>query len=317
MKTILITGTTSGIGKAVVDQLAQLYGPLNFILSNRDPLRSEKLVAELSSSYPNSKFNFEKLDLASLKSVRSFAERVSVKKIAIDFLVLNAGLQVTGPISQTEDGFETTFGVNHLGHFLLTRLLLSQMNVGGRIVVISSGTHDPALKTGIPVPRYSSAKLLSQGVLDKSDELSQGDYGKSLYSTSKLCNLMFGYELNRQLKLSSDKKLSSIDVLIFDPKMNPGTGLARTYPKPIQLIWKYLLPILSNLVPGARSIEKTAHVLSSLIMDDSQKFDGRYFDDLNPIKSSTESYDPSKWSDLWSVSSELCRIPPEVNKIAK
>ncbi|WP_437649906.1 SDR family NAD(P)-dependent oxidoreductase [Sorangium sp. So ce362] len=92
------------------------------------------------------------LDLASLRSVRRFAQELAAEGAPVRALLCNAGVQLVSEASATDDGVETTFAVNHLGHFLLVNLLLPCFTPGGRIVIVSSDTHDPAKATGIPAP---------------------------------------------------------------------------------------------------------------------------------------------------------------------
>ncbi len=101
------------------------------------------------------------LDLASLRSVRDFADRLPDLEVPpLTALVCNAGLQVVSGAATTADGYEMTFGVNHLGHFALVQQMLGALTTPARIVVVSSGTHDPDKFTGMPAPQYNSADEL-------------------------------------------------------------------------------------------------------------------------------------------------------------
>ena len=139
----------------------------------------------------------------------------------------------------------STFGVNHLGHYLLARLLLPAMATGARILFVSSGTHDPMQKSGLPDPRYESAYAVAH------DFEPGADAGRRRYATSKLCNVFCTYELARRLAGASDPRLQSIRVNAFDPGLMPGTGLARTYPAALRFGWNYVLAC-----DGARSAER-------------------------------------------------------------
>ena len=180
------------------------------------------------------------LDLNALDAVRAFVEafrRANLPPLA--GIVCNAGVQIVTAPTQTADGFETTFGVNHLAHYLLVRLLLDDMGSGGNIVFVSSNTHDPQQKTGMPEPRFDSAQAVAH-------DLEPGaNAGWRRYTTSKLCNIYCAYELARQLDRSGDPRLQTIHVNAFDPGMMPGTGLARSYPAPLRFVWNYVLPVLT------------------------------------------------------------------------
>jgi NAD(P)-dependent dehydrogenase (short-subunit alcohol dehydrogenase family) len=103
-------------------------------------------------------------------------------------IVCNAGIQIVSGTTFTEDGFETTFAVNHLGHFLLVNLLLRNLIAPARIVVVSSDTHDPLQKTGMPAPDYENAVLpaLPGKSKDSVQVVNDSTIGRQRYTTSKL-----------------------------------------------------------------------------------------------------------------------------------
>ena len=102
------------------------------------------------------------LDLSRQASVRAFVEAFRRGQFPpLVGIVCNAGLQNVGTPTKTEEGYETTFAVNHLGHYLLTRLLLPDLATNASITFVSSGTHDPKQKTGMPVPRYVTTEALA------------------------------------------------------------------------------------------------------------------------------------------------------------
>ena len=112
-------------------------------------------------------------------------------------IVCNAGAQANGPATYSVDGYETTFAGNCLGHFLLVNLLLDSVAAGGRIVWTASGTHDPALMDGKSVGKAvdPDAKTLAQQGRD-GEPISGG----RRYATSKLCIILYAYELDRRLR---------------------------------------------------------------------------------------------------------------------
>ena len=141
------------------------------------------------------------LDLASLASVRAFVEAFG--KLAsppLAGLVCNAGVQNIGPPTRSAEGYETTFAVNHLGHYLLARLLLPAMTAGARILFVSSGTHDPKEKSGLPEPRYDNADAVAH------DFEPGADAGRRRYTTSKLCNVYCAHELARRLAAAPEPR---------------------------------------------------------------------------------------------------------------
>jgi NAD(P)-dependent dehydrogenase (short-subunit alcohol dehydrogenase family) len=249
-----------------------------------------------------------KLDLASLKSIRSFTEAFSTAGLPPLFaIVCNAGLQTVGPATYTEDGFETTFGVNHLGHFLLVNRLLSQLAGPGRIVFVSSGTHDPAQKSGMPEPVFTSAERLAHPV-ETDPGAASGVTGRLRYTTSKLCNVYCAYEPSRRIKTGT---IRAITVNAFDSGLMPGTGLARNYPPLARLGWKYILPVLTLFQPNVNTVSKSGKALAALVTEPQYAgITAGYFEGTRQIKSSVLSYDAKNALDLWLGSAELVGLLP-------
>ncbi|CAM4315637.1 oxidoreductase [Deinococcus marmoris] len=139
-KTAVITGASSGIG--VETARALLSAGASVILAVRDIGKGEKIAAELRESTGNQNAQVIELDLASLAQVREGAARILAAAPAIHMLINNAGIMAT-PQGQTPDGFETQFGTNHLGHFLLTQLLMPALLAAApsRVVALSSSGH--------------------------------------------------------------------------------------------------------------------------------------------------------------------------------
>ena len=139
-KTVIITGGNTGIGKQTALDLAHRGGRI--IIACRNARKGNSAVADIQRASGNNNVFFKSLDLASTKSIRKFSEEILEEEPKIDILILNAGVMFT-PYMLTEDGFELQFGVNHLGHFLLTNLLLDRIKecAPSRIVVVSSLGH--------------------------------------------------------------------------------------------------------------------------------------------------------------------------------
>ena len=120
-KTVVITGGNSGIGKETAVDLARRGARV--IIGCRNLQKGKEALKEIKERSGNSNVFLEELDLASLKSVRTFADKILNRESLLDVLINNAGVMMC-PYQKTEDGFEMQFGTNHLGHFLLTMLLL-------------------------------------------------------------------------------------------------------------------------------------------------------------------------------------------------
>jgi NAD(P)-dependent dehydrogenase (short-subunit alcohol dehydrogenase family) len=293
MRSAVITGASSGLGLECARALLRNDPSSHVVLPVRDAARGAETVGQLGEPQ---RCSLMPMDLASLTSVRAFVENVRAAGLPpLHAIVCNAGVQVSGT-EWTEDGVEMTFGVNHLGHFALVQGLLDELTHPARIVVVSSGTHDPSKHTGMPDPGYTSAAEIAQPRAEQS-----GHDGRRRYTTSKLCNVLFTYELDRRLGHGGQ----GVTVNAFDPGLMPGSGLARDYPPLQRLAWRYLMPAL-RVLPGVRSTRTSGRYLAVLAND--ARFDGvtgEYFSGLKPIRSSADSYDRDKALDLWETSEEL------------
>jgi light-dependent protochlorophyllide reductase len=298
-QTAIITGASSGLGLECARALLRRDPSWHVVLAVRDASRGAEAVRQLGQPQ---RCTVMQMDLASLASVRAFVENVRDATLPpLHAIVCNAGVQVVSGTEWTEDGIEMTFGVNHLGHFTLIQGLLDELVHPARIVVVSSGTHDPTKHTGMPNPRYTAAADLAHPCTEQSS-----DEGRRRYTTSKLCNLLFTYELDRRLGHGG----RGVAVNAFDPGLMPGSGLARDYPPLQRLAWRYLLPAL-RVLPGVRSTRTSGRYLAALASD--ARFDGvsgEYFDGLRPIRSSADSYDHGKALDLWETSERLLTTVP-------
>jgi NAD(P)-dependent dehydrogenase (short-subunit alcohol dehydrogenase family) len=294
-KTAVITGANTGLGLECARSLLAGDDGWHVVLAVRDAARGADAVAELGVP---ERCTVLPLDLASLHSVAAFSGRLRDAGLPpLRAVVCNAGLQVPEGTRLTEDGVEMTFGVNHLGHFALVRGLLEQLQAPARIVIVGSGTHDPAKFTGMPHPQYTSAEELAH----PSGGTSGAADGRCRYTTSKLCNLLFAYELDRRLQQGAD----GITVTAFDPGLMPGSGLARDYSSGLKFVWRYVLPVL-RVLPNVNSARTSGRRLAALAGD--AAFDGvtgTYFEGAKPIRSSTDSYDRALARDLWDTSERL------------
>lgn len=292
MKTVVITGANAGLGLECAREILARDG-WHVVLAVRDPKRGAAAVAELG--FPD-RCTVMACDLASLTSVREFISAFASAELPpLHTIVCNAGLQVVDGTQFTADGVEMTFGVNHLGHFALANGLLEQLTSPARVVVVASGTHDPAKFTGMPDPHYGSAEELAH------PDAAAPAEGRRRYTTSKLCNVLFAYELDRRL----DHGAKGITVTAFDPGLMPGSGLARDYSTIGRLFWRYVFPVL-RVLPNVNSTQSSGRRLAALAVDPA--FDGitgAYYEGAKQIDSSKDSYDPAKALDLWDTSERL------------
>ncbi|WP_371618579.1 oxidoreductase [Streptomyces sp. NBC_00454] len=180
-RTAVVTGANSGIGYFTALELARRGASV--VLACRSAARGRAAEVRLRTEVPGAEVEFIPLDLADLATVREFAGAYAQRHGTLDLLVNNAGVMAL-PFGRTADGFETQFGVNHLGHFALTGLLLPRLLAaapGARIVSLSSGFH-------------------MFGDVDHTDLDSERNYRRWIaYGRSKTANLLFIHELARRL----------------------------------------------------------------------------------------------------------------------
>ena len=181
-KTCVITGASSGLGREAARALASAGARVILAARNGDALgEADRWI---HAEVPDAKTTTVQLDLTSLKSVRTAADKIRDATTAIDVLMNNAGVMFT-PFSRTQDGFELQFGTNHLGHFEFTRLLTPQLvaAAGARIVILSSGGH-------------------IMGDVDVDDpNWERREYDKfAAYGASKTANILHAKEADRRLR---------------------------------------------------------------------------------------------------------------------
>lgn len=215
----VITGSTEGIGYE--DALALTSAGWSVIMMGRNTQKGAETIAKIHQINAKAKVIFEKIDLADLSSIKAFASRMTSKGKAIDLLINNAGVMTPPKRLETKDGFELQFGTNHLGHFALTAQLLHLLRKSpdARVVTVSSIAN-------------------REGKINFDDLQSKFSYapGKA-YSQSKLANLMFALELQRQsekhgwgiLSMAAHPGVSRTNLLITGAGRWSAAGMARTF----------------------------------------------------------------------------------------
>ncbi len=315
MNTAIVTGANTGLGFECARALVETHD-WHVIIACRSAEKGREAVKRLSAQTGDKKIKAMTLDLASLESVRNFARDYAAEaRPSLRAIVCNAATQIVTGRTYTKDGFETTFAVNHLGHFLLVNLMLAQMAPLARIVVVGSGTHDPAQTTGMPPPMYRRARFLARPDEDsKPLDDPNGTAGRRAYTTSKLCNLLFAYELDRRLRAEEAGGTNgrSITVNAFDPGLMPGTGLARDYGMMARFAWRFVLPVLRPFVPNVNSVARSGRSLANIVTDPRlERISGKYFQGTRDVPSSKDSYDPAMATDLWETSASMVKLTPD------
>jgi len=282
-KVIVITGGNTGIGKEAAVGLAGLGARV--VITSRNEERGREAGQEIADRSENDSVEVMSLDLASFKSIRSFAADVLDRFDHVDVLVNNAGL-ILRRRAETQDGFEETFGVNHLGHFLLTDLLLERLRASApaRVVVVSSDAHKGA----------------RQG-LDFDDLQAEHTYRwAKAYSKSKLANIYFARELSRRLD-GSGVTVNALHPGFVRSEFGRGGDLGGIYGWGI----KYIAS------PFAISPEKGA--LTSIYLassPDVQGVSGGYFYKSKPSTPSAVAQDDEAAGRLWDASEKLVASVP-------
>ncbi|KAJ8403332.1 hypothetical protein AAFF_G00351040 [Aldrovandia affinis] len=282
-KTVIITGANTGIGKATAVDLARRGARI--ILACRNQQRAEAAITDIKRESGNNEVVYMHLDLASLQSVRSFAENFLKTEPRLDLLINNAGLFVQG---KTEDGFGMIFGVNHLGHFLLTLLLLERLKECGpsRVINVASKAHE-----------FGTVDF---NCLSTHKELGVGDSGFQtfmLYSHSKLCNLLFTHELA--------KRLQGTSVTCYS--LHPG-GVRTEIARNTSIWFRIIMQPISLLffVDADSGAQTTLHCA---LQEGIESLSGRYFSRCAVQDVRPKAKDDAVAKKLWEVSERLSGLP--------
>ena len=274
----LVTGANTGIGKETALQLAR-RGDRVF-LACRSKEKTLPVVEEIRERSKNDAVEYLHLDLSSFEAVRKCAAMFRAKNIPLHLLINNAGL--AGLRDLTEDGFELTFGVNHLGHFLLTRELLGTMTPPARIVNVTSMAH--AYTAGID--------------FDVLREPFQSSRGFPEYCVSKLANVLFTQELSRRL----------LGTGITTYAVHPGvvaTDVWRQMPPALGwLFGKVVKPFMLSVEKGART---TLYCATGQAVGQES---GWYYDKCRPKRPAPAALDEAAAQTLWEKSEAWTGAPP-------
>ena len=272
-RVVLITGANTGIGRVTARELFRQGAHL--FVACRSPERARDLLDELEAIGGGGRVQLLKMDLADFDSIRQAATEFLASDLPLHLLINNAGLAGTRGLSKS--GFEMTFGVNHLGHFLLTQLLLERIkqSAPARIVTVASRAHYRA--TGIDWEALRKPTQTSTGLVE--------------YSVSKLANVLFSAELGRRLQGSGVQTYS----------LHPGvvaTDVWRSVPQPFRALAK-LFMISSE--EGART---TLYCACSAEVAEQT---GLYYDKCQVRTPSALGRDVNLAAELWRRSEEWVR----------
>lgn len=283
-RVFIVTGANSGIGKEVVKELAKRKATV--ILACRNLQNAHNTVSEIRTRIPSGQLVPMELNLASFSSIREFVAAVVKDFAEVHILINNAGVYV--PFKEhalTEDGYEIHFGVNHLGHFLLTNLLLEHLkqNAPSRIIIVTS-------------------KLFESGIIDFSNL--NGEKGLTIkgrmnpaYCNSKLANTYFGTELAKRLENTG------VNVYMVCPGFT-YTGLFRN----VKRSWFHYILFSPVALLFLRTANQGAQTVLHCATESSLSNEsGNIYRDCK-LYVSKKKLDPQVASRLWDVSEKLTRI---------
>jgi len=283
--TVIVTGGSSGIGLET-SRVFALRGA-HVIIAARNTEAASEARKRIMEIHPVARVDVLKLDLSSLKSVRTFADQFNSMNLPLNILINNAGVMFC-PFQLSEDEVEMQFATNHLGHFLLTNLLLDNMKstakstgIEGRIVNLSSVAHLHTYPKGIQFDQLNDKKIYND---------------KMAYGQSKLANILHAKELSRRLK----EEGANITVncvhpgLIMTNLMRHSFALMKAIQVVTYLFWK-------NVPQGAAT---TCYVGLNPQL---KGVTGKYFADCNEEKTSAHAKSDVLAKQLWEFSEELIR----------
>ncbi|GLI66777.1 hypothetical protein VaNZ11_010747 [Volvox africanus] len=318
--TAIVTGPTSGIGEETAAALVRRGAKVVLACRNQqrgDDLRKALLAAAAAARKPQPDIEVRILDLASLHSVRQFAKEWEAEKRPLHILINNAGVFTIGaPRAETKDGFELHMGSNHLGHFLLTLMLLPAIRRGVaslaaaktpgggggaaassrcRIVTVSSSYHSLA-RTGISFLDPHLAR----------DSAFKADLG---YAQSKLANILFTRELRRRLAVSEPGLANGVLAV------HPGlvcTGVARDLPEWMRIAYYAIMGrVLLNSMQGARASIYCATSPTAPL--EGAATDGYFNSNCRAIRPSANAQDDRAALWLWRWSAEQVGLDPSLD----
>ncbi|XP_059277100.1 protochlorophyllide reductase-like [Lycium ferocissimum] len=307
---VVITGASSGLGLATAKALAET-GKWNVIMACRDFLKAER--AAKSAGMPKENYIIMHLDLASLDSVRQFVDNFRRSGNPLDVLVCNAAVyQPTAKEpSFTADGFEISVGTNHLGHFLLSRLLLDDLKQSNypskRLIIVGSITGNTNTLAGNVPPKANLGDLrgLARGLdgLNSSAMIDGGDFdGAKAYKDSKVCNMLTMQEFHRRYHEETGITFASLY-----PGCIATTGLFREH---IPLFRILFPPFQKFITKGFVSETESGKRLAQVVSDPSLTKSGVYWSWNKNSSSfenqlSEEASDAEKARKVWEVSEKL------------
>lgn len=286
-KVVIVTGAYAGIGKETARVLASRGAEV--VLAGRSKAKADAAMAEFKSQNPSAKLRFLELDLSSLSSVKRFVDNFRATGLGLNALVNNAGVMAC-PFTLSTDGHEMQFATNHLGHFLLTELLLPELEASAkktghdsRVVTLSSAAHHKSYKEGIRFTELDS----------KNGYTPWGAYGQS-----KLANILFTRELESRMR-DSGRPITAAAV-------HPGAVRTELTRHSNPFLVSVMMGLASIVMPSFRPIPVGAACQVYLTTAKEVK-GGEYYMDCAIMPTSAAAIDREMAKRLWETSEEMCR----------
>ncbi|XP_076035428.1 retinol dehydrogenase 13-like [Oratosquilla oratoria] len=284
-KVVIITGASAGIGKEAARDLARRGARV--IMACRNLPKANKVAEEIRKSTGSDLVEVQLLDTSSMASVRKFANNFLKNETRLDVLILNAGIVAPATLTYTEDDHELTMATNHLGHFLLTNILLDlvKRSSPSRIVVVSSINH-----------RYAIG--LDPDDLNNKKRPYLGSYQS--YNHTKLCNVLFTKQLSHYLE--------GTDVACN--VLGPGLTKTEIFAKLPGRRWMHLLGTIAHF-GGKSNAEGAQTTIHLAVAEEEANTKGEYFENCKVSYSTAEGNDMGLAKKLWEKSEELVDLRPE------
>ncbi|XP_022251724.1 retinol dehydrogenase 11-like [Limulus polyphemus] len=282
-KTVIITGGNTGIGKEAAKDLARRHASV--VLACRNQERAKMAAEDIVNSTGNKKIEAMELDLSSQKSVREFVEEFKRTHDRLDILINNAGVFALPERTLTVDGYEMTFATNHLGHFLLTNLLLEMLMkcAPSRIITVSSASY-------------------RLGIINFDNLNSERYYISDIaYSHTKLANILFTRKLAN--------RLAGTGVTAYS--LHPGlvcTNIFRHY----HGVRKFLVDLIVTMY-GKTAEEGAQTTIYLAVAPGVESLSGDYFADCKVMNTSPKTRDMDVAQKLWDVSEHMTKLHPQTH----
>ena len=268
-KTILVTGSTDGIGKQTALELAEMGARV--ILHGRNRSKAQRVLKEIRQNTGNDQMDLFIADLSSLSQIRTMGAEIRRKYNRLDVLINNAGVAMN-QLELSEDGYEMTFAVNYLAAFALTLHLLELLaqSESSRIINVSSMVHSSSLDfENLGQPRHFD--------------------GWDAYCQSKLCNLLFTYELAEKLQ-NQGVTANCLHPGVIDTKL-----------------------LRANFSGGSPVTEGSRKLVFLATAPELATTTGKYFNDNRQTRPAEIAYDPETRKKLWNLSEKLCGLKYHYN----